>query len=265
MKRLISDRRWVGIPVAVLFMAAFVLISLYVNRSLALHGAHWFVFSSALRIIFGINILRVVKTLYGRSTEEILTRKNSRAALVAGAGFIGYFLYFLIDMAAGFKAFTAIPLALFFAKVILQQAATGFYEEAHYRLLICEGYFHGTPGAARRIVYALVSAALFGALHVVTGWDSYRFALTGAIGFAFAAMYLLSRNIVVPMVLHALYDVAANLEGFIEWNQSALFESVNALLLPVALVMAAVSAVMLLKAPLSPADDRPKDAFGPNG
>lgn len=243
-KKLLNDRRYNGILLAVVLTAAFIGISLLVNPFL--HGAPWFLFSSALRILFGAGILFAARKLYGRSAGEVLRLDRTKTALVAGAGFLLYFLYYLIDVSVGVKAITEIASALFFTKVILQQIATGFYEELHYRFLICEGYFHGKQTVTRRLLYAFLSFLIFGALHIVTGWDAYRFLLTGVIGFAFAAMYLCSRNIVIPMLLHTLYDVVANLDVFIEWNQSPLFQMVNDLFDAVVIIMFVISLVMLI-------------------
>lgn len=75
--------------------------------------------------------------------------------------------------------------------------------------------------------FSSVQRVVFGLLHVVTGWDTWTFLSTGAIGFAFAVIYLVSHNLLIPMVLHAAYDVAANLAAYGEWRASSLFVSLN--------------------------------------
>ena len=109
-----------------------------------------------------------------------------------------------------------------------------------------EGYFHQTHNVKNKLIYAFTSFLLFGAVHVVDGWNISRFLLTGVIGFSFAAMYLQSGNIVIPMVLHFLYDIFANLVGYIEWNNSVLFVTLNSKSDIVLVVMFVVSFMMLL-------------------
>ena len=245
MKQIMKDRRYHGIVFAIELMVPFVLISIYVNR--ILYGSSWYIFSSMLRLVFGVIILLVAPELYGRSAGEILRFDNAKTALIVGAGFLLFFLYIALTMALGSKTITGLTLDLFLTKIILQQITTGFYEELHYRFLICEGYFHGEETVKRKLFYGFFSFLIFGILHVIPGGDIYRFFLTGIIGFAFATMFLCSRNIVVPMILHTLYDIVANLDRYIEWNQSRLFLTLNSLIAVVLVIVFLVSLYMLMK------------------
>ncbi len=244
MKKILCNKKYSGILWAIVIASIFVIISLFVMQFLK--GTPWYVFSSILRFIFGIFILFIVKKVYDRPIKEVLSLKRSKTALVAGSGFVVYFLYYLLVLFLGIKSITGLAIGLLISKIILQQIATGFYEELNYRVLILEGYFYGTQNIKNKLMYGFISFILFGALHIVGGWDTYRFLQTGVIGFAYAVMYLKSRNILLPMILHFVYDIFANLTDYIEWNNSTLFINVNSIFDIMLIVMFVISFIMLL-------------------
>ena len=244
MKKLLSNKKYSGFLLAIVITSVFVGISLLVME--VLRGTPWFLFSTVLRLIFGIIILLVVGKLYGRSVKDVLSFRGSKKALIAGTGFFVYFVYYLVVWCSGIQTITGLTTGLLISKVILQQIATGFYEELAYRTLILEGYFYGTQNIKNKLMYSFISFLLFGAVHVVDGWSTYRFLQTGVIGFAFAVMYLKSRNIVLPMVLHLIYDVFANLTDYIEWNNSTLFVNMNSIFDIMLIIMFVISFIMLL-------------------
>lgn len=177
--------------------------------------------------------------------RDVLCFKNSKEAFIAAAGFLLYFFYYVILVGIGIKEITGLTAGLLISKLILQQLTTGFYEELNYRFLICEGYLFTQKGFMWKLIYALISAVIFGALHIVTEWDTYTFLQTGTIGFAFAVIYLQSGNIILPMLLHFVYDIIANLTVFIEWNNSNVFTSVYSVFEIMIAVMFMVSVIVL--------------------
>ena len=238
------DKKYSGIPWAIGIAVVFVAVSLLGLQFFS--GTAWYIFSSILRFAFGIFILLLAKNLYDTPVKDVLRLSGSRKALIAGSGFLLFFLYYIVLWCSGFRAITGLTTGLLLSRVILQQIATGFYEELNYRFLVLKGYFYGRQNGKSKLLYAFASFLLFGAVHVVDGWSTYRFLQTGIIGFAFAVIYLKSGNIVVPMILHFVYDVFANLTPFITWNDSFVFTRLNAAF-PIALaVMFVISLVTLL-------------------
>ncbi len=245
MTKLLNDKKWIGILSGIIIGAVFVGISLAVMNFMS--GIPWFIFSSILRLFFGIAILLLFEKIYGKSPKELLAFSNAKVAFLSSIGFLLYFVYDFICIAAGFESFTGISAGILFSKVFLQQITTGFYEELNYRALILEGYHYGKKNVGRKILYAFISFVLFGLLHVVTGWNTYTFLQTGAIGFTFAVIYLNSGNIILPMLLHFLYDILAKLAVYIQWNDSAVFASMNSVFEAALLVMFIVSFVLLFQ------------------
>lgn len=245
MKQILRSKKYSGILWAVIIAAVFTGIQLWVMRFLS--GTPWYLFSSFSRFAFGFLILFVVLKLYGRTPGKVLSVKGSKAAFIAGSGFLLYFLYYLLTWFSGIESIVGLTAGLFISRIIMQQLATGFYEELNYRVLILEGYFYGAQTVWRKIIYAFISFFLFGAVHVVTDWSIYRFLQTGIIGFAFAVMYIKSGNVLIPMILHFLYDIFANLTDYAAWNNSALFINLNSIFDIVLLLLFVASLTLLLR------------------
>ncbi len=238
-----SNQKYSGVLSAVVIAGIFTAISLLGLQFF--NGTAWYLFSSALRFVFGFIILYAVNKIYQKPASDIFTTKGFVPALIAGLGFIVYFAYYLLVWCSGVKSITGLTSGILISRIILQQIATGFFEELNFRMLILEGYFHGNRTLKNRLIYAFLSFLIFGAIHVVTGWNTYTFLQTGIIGFSFAVMYLKSGNILLPMFLHFIYDIFANLANYIEWNDSALFVSLNSVFDLSLIVMFVISFVML--------------------
>lgn len=209
-------------------------------------GITWYLISSALRIIFGTAILMVSSRLFERKPADILSFRNTKEALFAGSGFLLFFLYYLIVVASGFGKITGLTAGVFLTKIILQQVTTGFYEELNYRFLLLEGLKYTDNKAGTKLIYVLISSVLFGLLHCVTGWNTFTFFQTGAIGFAFAVIFVRSGNIVVPMILHFIYDVFARTAVYVEWNNTTVFGNLNSIFTIMLSIMVVVSTVILI-------------------
>lgn len=245
MKQILCSKKYSGILWAVIIAAVFTGIQLWIMRFLS--GTPWYLFSSFSRFAFGFLILFVVLKLYGKTPGEVLSARGSKAAFIAGSGFILYFLYYLLTWLSGIESITGLTAGLLFSRIIMQQLATGFYEELNYRVLILEGYFYGDQTVKHKMIYAFLSFFLFGAVHVVTGLNMYRFLQTGTIGFAFAVMYLKSGNVLIPMILHFLYDIFANLTDYATWNNSPLFINLNSIFDIVLLLLFVTALTLLLR------------------
>ena len=109
-----------------------------------------------------------------------------------------------------------------------------------------EGLKYTDNKAGTKLIYVLISSVLFGLLHCVTGWNTFTFFQTGAIGFAFAVIFVRSGNIVVPMILHFIYDVFAKTAVYVEWNNTPVFENLNSIFTIMLAIMVVVSTVILI-------------------
>lgn len=218
-ERILFNKKFSGVLWTLIFEALLVSGSLLVipfseNKPLGLT----FVFLIIYKIGLGIGSLLVIKKVYRREVKEVLTLKNSKAASVAGIGFILYFAYWIFVMClAGQSVHNLDAVTLIFG-IVLGAFSTGFCEELIFRVLFLEGYFHGERSLKRRLIYTFANFLIFGIPHLMNLAELRTFLHTGIIGFAFSVIYLKSRNILVPIMLHFFYDVAVNLTMFISSN-----------------------------------------------
>lgn len=246
MKKMLTNKKYAGIIWGILFALLFLGSSLWLLQLLRESRTGWYLINSLQRLIFGVVILFVCKKLYGRTIKDILGTKGSKKALIAGLGMVLICIYFAVVEVVTIKKIGGLTVGLLVSQVILQQITTGFYEELNFRVLFSEGYFYGTKTRIRKIFYALLNFVIFGAIHLIGNFSLDSFLITGACGFTYAVIYLNSRNIFIPMLLHFVYDVIAKImEYAVEWEQypicMTLWNGINVAYV----VMFVISVIML--------------------
>lgn len=203
---------WLGVLVTVAFIGVDILSTQFVqNETVRL------LIDSLVRIAFGVlSIWLLVKYFDKGSWRNVIHVKNLSAALLAGGGAL---LYIILEFVVLFiktpdsywQELWSYPWQLLFVELICQQLTAGFFEEITYRGLLLEGYYqHGERTGKRRLLYALPSGIMFALLHLGSGSELFA----GVFGFAMAAIYLHSHNILVPMLFHFLQDLIAHTMGY---------------------------------------------------
>lgn len=241
------DKRYSGIIWSVVLSVVFFILST-AGRSFFLNEVPWFLYSSILRLIFGFIVIFMMNKLFGRFMREVMSFQNWKNALFLGLGFIIYTMYYIVLIITGTKAVIGLSLGLIVSRLFLQQLTTGFFEELSTRALVIEGYFYQEHKSLRmKSIYAITSALIFGCIHILTGWDTYIFIFTAIVGFSFAVVYIKTHNIVIPMLLHFIYDVFANFIDYVEYSSSAIFHALNTAFYGMVGVMLLISVFMLVK------------------
>lgn len=163
------------------------------------------------RVLYGVVTVVFVKKLYHRSVPEIFHLNNSRKALCMAAGEFVFLTGLIVVNGVGcdFRYLHALNLtvALLLLEIVLYPLVVGFFEEILFRVFMLDGYFYcKKQSRMNRLVYVIIGTVIFGAVHYTEG-EPIRILLAGAGGVAFTTIYLKTRNLVIPMLLHAIHDM----------------------------------------------------------
>lgn len=241
----------IGVFLCILFYIVFYFIAILLKPYL--DGADWYYASSVQRLLFGIiELLIFVKLFDKESWKNVINFTSVKEGILSGNALIIYIILFAITIAIGCRSFIDTTFSMTFSCLFLQQITTGFFEELTFRAFLMEGYWKKkNQNWKLRLFYATLSFMIFGMIHAIEYTSNIGDAIdvfisTGVLGYTFAAIYLYSHNILVPILLHFVYDIFANMQSFIkEWNMdNTLFWVFNNYILTIVFVVIFVSAVV---------------------
>lgn len=242
----------IGVFLCILFYIVFYIITIQLKPYL--DGADWYYASSVQRLLFGIiELLIFIKLFNKESWKNVINFTSIKEGILSGHALIIYIILFAVTIVIGCKSFIDTTFSMTFSCLFLQQITTGFWEELTFRAFLMEGYWKKNQNWKWRLFYATLSFIIFGMIHAIEctsniGETIDVFISTGVMGFTFAAIYLYSHNILVPMLLHFVYDIFANMQSFIkEWNMNnTLFLIFNNYVLTIAFVVMFISVVIFV-------------------
>lgn len=252
-------RRYIGIIYTILFLLAEVLIYGIIEKFVLdklgiteeVNQLGYVLYECAHRALFGVLAVALVKRIYHRSVSEIFSFHNSKKALRTAAGQFFFWIGLIVVHGVGcdFKYFYApnLTVPLLLLGIVLYALVVGFYEEILFRGLMLDGFFFcKNQGRINRLIYAVINAAFFGVIHFTDG-DVIHFLIAGVSGFVYATIYLKTRNLIIPMLLHAVYDMYTFYSVYLVYNwtpKKIEFNNTMHIVLPI--VCFVVSLVILL-------------------
>lgn len=190
---------------------------------------------SCIRVVFGIIALLFMRVIYREQTVKLFTAKIPKSTWLYCIPLFLYlatiFLYLPIS-----TNLTTAYLPLFLLSCI-QQLATGFWEEAASKGLVMSGMLSKWKNTLKgRIAMVFISGFLFGSLHILNVLFSHDIVsslwsglYTSAFGIILAAIYLHSENIMLCMLIHAVWDIIIRIPRyfFVGVSQGALTNFIN--------------------------------------
>lgn len=172
------------------------------------------------RFLFSIPMLYCIKQLYGyKSYKEIFSWKGTRNGLLASQGIILMSLLFILPEFWGNNFNKAFMNTAFL--MIMQQIGTGLFEEGLFRGLLMGGMLQKWSHSIRgRLGMVLISGISFGLLHFMNFFSGnplnsvlYNMLFASIFGIVFASSYLYSKNLLITMIIHAVYDIISHSKG----------------------------------------------------
>lgn len=246
----------------IIFCLIFCIIFIFISNILSpcFDGSDWYIVSSIQRFLFFAVELFVFIKFFRRNIKEVIHLQNFKQGIIAGAAMFLYIPFYIITYhIIGAKEWCNTSISIVVSCLIFQQLTTGLWEELTFRAFVCEGYFQNRRSSFRsRIVYAIISFFIFGLGHAIEcdfmAIAVYRFISTGIWGFAFASVYLYSRNVLVVAFIHFVTDIVFNASKFIEkYNDTVLLTVLDNYVQFIFLGIIVVASIICLhKEPLIP-------------
>ena len=217
-----SDKKRIAVSVAaaIIITVVFGLVEFISDRSgLYTNNRTLYLIDSVYRMIFGIIATIVLFSLSQRSFRDIYFGKIPRVTRLLLLPVYVY-LFSLVDVLIRADRVT-FEYVLSFAACVLQQIATGFFEETLYRGVVMSPFRPHYSEKKWRIEAVLTSGMVFGFAHAFNfifyrdmSGTLDRVFMTMIWGMFIAAIYMISDNLLLVMAVHAIWDIFIHLPGF---------------------------------------------------
>lgn len=212
-----------GIVIAIVFSliitAVFLLIEIITKDRFMTAGYRGFyLLDAAVRFIFGIAVAVILFAFFKKSLCKAFTSHIPKSVWLLLIPIYIYFLsYFtLIGVIDSVSAYT-----ISFLACAVQQLATGLFEETVYRGIVMKPFEKYYGKKKWRIIAVVTSGLIFGLSHMfnflftgdVSGSVSQAM-FTFAWGMFMAAIYMISDNLLLVILIHAVWDIWIRIPQF---------------------------------------------------
>lgn len=172
-----------------------------------------------LRLIFGTTALVLLAYNFKEersqySLKGLFTNAIPRSTYIVLLPFVLYLIITLLTMVTGECKEISTKFVGIYSLNCVQQLATGYFEEAARALLMCELMKYCTDTKRNRLQTILIAGICFGLSHALNFFFGQNVAATlwqvlncFIWGLFIAAIYMLSKNLMLIMGMHAVWDI----------------------------------------------------------
>lgn len=225
--------------------AAFLITEIVLNWLGAFDGAvQLYLVDIPLRLIFGTVALVLLadnfkKQRNGHRVKELFINKVPKTAYILLLPFMLYLIITILTVVTGEYVKPSADFVGIYSLNCLQQLATGYFEEGARALVMCGLLKYCIDTKGKRIQTVFVSGICFGLSHalnfffgndiVSTLWQVFSCFIWGLF---IAAIYMLTRNLTLIMVMHAFWDIVIRIPNafFAMPDNSVLLDFMDVLL-----------------------------------
>lgn len=225
--------------------AAFLITEIVLNWLGAFDGAvRLYLVDISLRLIFGTIALVLLADNFKKQRNEysvkaLFTNMISKRTYILLVPFLLYLIITMLTVITGEGKELSFKFAGLYSLNCVQQLAVGYYEEGTRALIMCGLLKYCIDTKKNRLQTIFVSGICFGLAHalnfffgqdiVSTLWQVFHCFVWGLF---IAAIYMLSKNLTLIMVMHAVWDIAIRVpKSFcILPENSVLLDGMNVLL-----------------------------------
>lgn len=244
-ERIMKKNMYITILQGMAVTAAFLITEIVLNWLGAFDGAvRLYLVDISLRLIFGTIALVLLADNFKKQRNEysvkaLFTNMISKRTYILLVPFLLYLIITMLTVITGEGKELSFEFAGLYSLNCVQQLAVGYYEEGTRALIMCGLLKYCIDTKKNRLQTIFVSGICFGLAHalnfffgqdiVSTLWQVFHCFVWGLF---IAAIYMLSKNLTLIMVMHAVWDIAIRVpKSFcILPENSVLLDGMNVLL-----------------------------------
>ena len=194
----------------IVFIVTFILTSIMSEIFKAIFGIFAPELSSFLGVIISGIIIGIIY-IYVFKIKGFFSFSNSKLALILISPAFLFVIFNALD-----PAFAIPTTAILAVTVIISGIGPGIFEEIMFRGIVISYLMKMFRNSKNILPIVIVSALIFGVLHLFNAFMGaplditiFQFVVTFGMGILFAAVYLRTGNLWIPIILHSLNDIVA--------------------------------------------------------